>query len=132
MRFCLLIAVALVARAQDASIITPFSSNAVYPRLPKLARIQGEVTVLMSQEAGFKASPNGHPLLVFGVQPDTDHWKQWAATGMERVTYVFRFDPDTPIFVTTRVQVPRSRLARLIPWVTKTKTEERREQRRRA
>lgn len=129
MRIGLLIAVALVARAQDASTIAPFSSNAVHPPLPKQARIQGEVTVVLSQEAGFKASLSGHPLLVAGVEPDADHWKQWAAMGIERVTYVFRIDPDTPLFVTSKVQVPRSRLTRLIPWVKKTRTEERREQR---
>jgi hypothetical protein len=126
-RFVLLIAVALLARAQDASGTAAFSSNAVYPPLPKQARIQGEVTVVLSQEPGFKASPSGHPLLVMGIGPDADHWTQWAAMGIERVTYVFRIDPDTPIVVTTKVQVPRSRLARLIPWIKKTRTEEHRE-----
>jgi len=124
LRLGLLIAVALVARAQDGNATAAFSSHAVYQPLPRQARIQGEVTVLLSQEANFKAVPSGHPLLLAGVQPDAAQWKQWAAIGMERVVYVFRIDPDSPIVITTRVQVPRRKLARLIPWVKKTRMEE--------
>jgi hypothetical protein len=46
--------------------------------------------------------------------------------GIARVDYIFKIEPL--VFVTTKVQVPRNKLVRLIPWVSKTRTQELKEQ----
>ena len=46
--------------------------------------------------------------------------------GIEQVDYMFKIEPT--VFVTIKGQVPRNRLVRLLPWVTKTRTRESTEQ----
>jgi hypothetical protein len=92
--------------------------------LARQARILGKVTVVLSEgpDGAINAVKTGHSLLVPGVEPDADHWKEWAAMGVDQVDYVFKL--GWAGVVTTRVQVPRNRLVRMIPWVRKTKTQE--------
>ena len=125
LRSSLLIAFVLAACGQDVNTL---SSDAKYPPLAQQAQIQGEVTVLLATgpDGAMETVKKGHRLLVAGIEPDAGHWKEWAGMGIEQVTYVFKI--AEPVFVTTKVQVPRSKLVALIPWVKKTRNEEHTEQ----